>query len=88
MGNHFLSGMARAGSVASIALLAACGGGNSSDVYSVGGTATGLASGSVVVLQLNGAATTTVSANGRFAFGSPLQGNVDYSVTVLTEPAD
>jgi uncharacterized repeat protein (TIGR03803 family) len=88
MGNHFLSGLARAGSLACIALLAACGGGNSSDVYSVGGTATGLASGSAVVLQLNGAATITVSANGRFTFGSPLQGNVDYSVTVLTEPAD
>jgi uncharacterized repeat protein (TIGR03803 family) len=87
MGNRFLSGMARAGSVASIALLAACGGGDSSDVYSVGGTATGLDSGSAVVLQLNGAATTTISANGRFTFSSPLQGNVDYSVTVLTEPA-
>jgi uncharacterized repeat protein (TIGR03803 family) len=83
-----LSGMARAGSVASIAVLAACGGGNSADMYSVGGTATGLANGSAVVLQLNGAAMTTVSANGSFTVGQPLPDDVSYSVAVLTQPAD
>jgi uncharacterized repeat protein (TIGR03803 family) len=88
MVNHGLAGMARAGAVASIAVLAACGGGNAADTYSVGGTATGLASGSAVVLQLNGAATTTVSANGGFTVGLPLPADVGYSIVVLTQPAD
>lgn len=88
MPNCGLPGIAKAGAVACIAVLAACGGGNSAGSYSVGGTVTGLASGSSVVLQLNGAGTTTISANGSFTVSLPLANDVDYSVTVLTQPAD
>lgn len=88
MSNYYLSRMAKAAGVGSIAVLAACGGDNSATTYSVGGTATGLADRSLVVLQLNGSATTTVSANGSFIVGPPLPVRVGYSVTVLTQPAD
>lgn len=80
--------MLKAGGVASIAVLTACGGDNSASAYSVGGTATGSTSGSAVVLQLNGTATTTVSANGSFTVGPPLPDDVGYSVTVLEQPAN
>src|SRR5580692_8101557 len=80
--------MTKAAGIAIIAMLAACGGGSSADTYSVGGTATGLASGSAVVLQLNGAATTTVSADGSLTVGPSLPDRVGYSVMVLTQPAD
>jgi len=70
------------------AQLAACGGGNSTPSnFTIGGTVSGLASGTGVVLQDNGANSTTVSANGKFAFSIPVVSGAAYAVTVLTQPA-
>lgn len=80
--------MTKSAGLAIIAMLAACDGGSPADTYSVGGTATGLTSGSAVVLQLNGFATTTISADGSFTVGPSLPDHVGYSATVLTQPAD
>ncbi len=55
--------------------------------YTVGGTVTGLAAGSSVVLQNNGADDLTVSADGTFTFVTPVASGGTYLVTVLTQPA-
>jgi hypothetical protein len=55
--------------------------------YSVGGAASGLASGGTVVLQNNGGNDLTVAANGTFAFSTALTTGAAYSVTVKTNPA-
>lgn len=76
-------------------ILAACGGdggGNDSPstpgvTYSVGGQATGLAAGKVVVLQNRGGDDLTVSANGAFTFRTRLNANTAYTVTIKTQPA-
>jgi uncharacterized repeat protein (TIGR03803 family) len=68
--------------------LAACSGGNSTPSnFTIGGTVSGLASGTGVVLLDNGANNTTVSANGNFAFSIPVVSGAGYAVTVLTQPA-
>lgn len=72
--------------------LTACGGGGGDDgpvggAYTIGGTVSGLASGSRVVLQNNGADDLTVSANGSFTFPGLLDANVAYAVTIKTPPA-
>ncbi|HEX6761239.1 MAG TPA: LamG-like jellyroll fold domain-containing protein [Gaiellaceae bacterium] len=54
--------------------------------FSVGGSLSGLSSGSVVV-QDNGGDDLTVSANGSFAFATKLPAGAAYSVTVKTNPA-
>src|SRR6201994_4882158 len=54
--------------------------------YSVGGTASGLASGSTVVLQNNGANDLNVAANGSFAFTTALTTGAAYNVTVKSSP--
>jgi hypothetical protein len=51
----------------------------------VGGSASGLAGGEVI-LQLNGANDLTVNANGKFKFSKPLTKGSAYAVTVKTEP--
>lgn len=63
-------------------VLAGCGGGDAS----VGGTLSGLPSGTTVTLQLNGGNDTTVSANGSFWFSSTVSSGSTYAVTVLTQP--
>jgi hypothetical protein len=63
-------------------VLAGCGGGDAS----VGGTVSGLPTGTSVTLQLNGANDTTVSANGSFWFSKTVEADDTYSVTVLTQP--
>ena len=68
--------------LASVALLAACGGGDAS----VGGTLSGLPSGNTVTLQNNSANNLAVNANGSFSFSGTLDSGASYSVTVLTQP--
>lgn len=53
----------------------------------VGGTLTGLASGTSVILQNNGADNLTLTQNGRFTFSRTLKDGKGYNVTVLTPPA-
>ena len=66
----------------SVALLVACGGG----AASLGGTLSGLPSGTTVTLQNNAANDITVSANGSFWFSGTLDSGASYAVTVLTQP--
>ncbi len=54
--------------------------------YTIGGSLSGLSSGSVV-LQNNGGGNLTLSANGAFAFATKLASGTAYNVTVLTQPA-
>jgi hypothetical protein len=55
--------------------------------FTVSGTVAGLLSGRSVALQDNGGNTTTVPADGSFAFTTPVAGGASYAVTVLTQPA-
>ena len=58
-----------------------------SDVYTVGGTISGLTSGGLV-LQDNGGNNLTVAANAKsFTFSTPVASGGTYAVTVLTQPA-
>jgi Galactose oxidase, central domain/Kelch motif len=54
--------------------------------FTVSGTVAGLLPGNAVVLQDNGGNDATVSANGGFAFSTPLASGTAYAVTVLTQP--
>lgn len=69
-------------SLALALLLAACGGGSAS----VGGTLSGLPTGTSVTLQNNAANDLTVSANGSFWFSGSVESGATYAVTVLTQP--
>jgi hypothetical protein len=53
----------------------------------VGGTLTGLPSGTSVILQNNGKDNLTLTQNGRFTFNNTLDDDDDYNVTVLTQPS-
>jgi 6-phosphogluconolactonase (cycloisomerase 2 family) len=57
-----------------------------SNLYSVGGTLTGL-NGTGLVLQDNGGANLTVTANGTFTFVTQVASNQPYAVTVSTQPS-
>jgi hypothetical protein len=67
----------------STALLSACGGGTDA---TIGGTLTGLNTGSSLTLQNNLSDSLTLTANGGFLFGTTLGASAAYSVTVLTQP--
>ena len=71
-------------------ILSACGGGSSSTsttTYTIGGTISGLTSGSVV-LQNNGGDALTISANSTtFTFATGLANSATYAVTVGTQPS-
>jgi large repetitive protein len=54
--------------------------------FVIGGQITGLAGGSVV-LQDNGGDNLSLSANGTFAFATPVASGANYAVTVLTQPS-
>jgi 6-phosphogluconolactonase (cycloisomerase 2 family) len=56
------------------------------NTYAVGGSVSGLL-GSGFELQINGGDDLAVGANGAFSFGSKLQSNAAYSVSVKTQPA-
>lgn len=55
------------------------------NTYTVGGTVTGLAG--TLMLRNNGGDDRTISANGSFAFSTPISSGANYSVTVKTQPA-
>jgi hypothetical protein len=55
------------------------------NTFTVGGTVSGLAGGSVT-LQNNGGADLVVNANGTFAFPTPIASGTTYVVTVKTQP--
>jgi len=69
--------------LAAITTLASCGG--TSDA-TIGGTLTGLTTGTSVVLQNNGADPLTLSADGTFVFATSLASGDAYDVTVRTQP--
>jgi len=69
----------------SAGVLSACGGGSTS--ATIGGNVAGLAAGTSVVLQNNGADTLALGANGAFAFATALPPSSSYAVTVLTQPS-
>lgn len=56
------------------------------NTYTIGGTLAGLIAGRSVVLQLNGAASVTLSANGSFQFTNGIAHGSGFQVTVLTPP--
>lgn len=56
------------------------------DKFKVGGSVTGLAAGKSVVLQNNAGDDLAVTANGAFAFATPLDTGAAYMVTVKTQP--
>lgn len=58
----------------------------SNNVYSVGGTVTGLASGAQVTLLDNAGDPTTITANGSFTMHTPVAYLGTYAVTVGTQP--
>lgn len=64
--------------------LCACGGSNGA--ATIGGSVSGLASGTTVVLQNNGADSLTISANGSFSFPVTVGADGGYAVSVLTQP--
>ena len=76
-----------------LVLLSACGGGGGGDdpppppppTFSVGGSVTGL--NGLAVLQVNGGDDLTVSADGSFAFATPLASGTAYAVSVKTQPS-
>lgn len=81
---------ARLAAAAALALglglgVAACGGGSSGKA-DIGGSLSGLATGTTVTLQDNGSDTLVLSANGTFRFGQSVSGGGAYAVTVLTQP--
>ena len=55
--------------------------------FTVGGTVQGLVGSESVVLEDNGGDQLSVSANGSFAFPTPVQSGAAYAVTVLTSPS-
>jgi hypothetical protein len=62
--------------------LVACGGGDAS----IGGTLSGLPSGSTITLQDNAGDNLVLSANGDFSFATSLAAGSTYAVTVLVQP--
>ncbi len=59
---------------------------NQAQTFTIGGTASGLASGASVVLQNNAGNDLSVTANGAFTFTTALANSAAYAVTVLTQP--
>ena len=68
--------------------LAACGGGGSDSPQTllIGGTVTGLAAGSQIVMNNNGDPALTVRTNGTFFFPKAVDSNGSYLVTINTQP--
>ena len=69
--------------------LAACGGGGGDSppaTFSIGGTVSGLAAGTQIVLNNNGNPPLTVGADGAFTFTQSVSANGSYLVTINTQP--
>jgi hypothetical protein len=54
--------------------------------YTIGGSVTGLAGGTGLVLQVNGGSDLPIAADGAFTFATDFDNSSTYEVTVLTEP--
>ena len=63
-------------------------GGSGSSTFTISGTLTGLATGSQVAIENNGADLTTLSANGTFSFATPVAFDGANSVIVITQLQD
>jgi hypothetical protein len=74
------SGTVVSGNVNSVAITCA------TTSFSVGGTVTGLAAGTSVVLEDNGGDALTVTASGSFTFKTPVVSGGGYSASVETQP--
>ena len=61
---------------------------NPSAAITVGGNLSGLATGSGLILQDNGADDLTVTANGAFTFHTPVASGSPYTVTLAAQPAN
>lgn len=74
--------------LATLTALAGCGGtGASEPNYTIGGSVGGLTEGNTLVLAMNGGNEMSLTANGSFAFATPLAPGSAYAVTILTQPA-
>lgn len=78
------TGLRRAIAAALALTLGGCGGGSFN--ATIGGGISGLAAGTSVVLQNNGADNLTINANGNFSFATAVGANGSYAITVLTQP--
>ncbi len=58
------------------------------DTFTIGGTVAGLAAGSNLVLQYNGANNQAVGSSGGFTFATPIVAGTAYAVTVATQPSN
>ena len=81
----------RTASTCLLLTLAACGGGggdssSASASFTIGGTVTGLAAGTQIVLSDNGNDALTVSANSAYTFAKTVSANGTYLVTITTQP--
>jgi hypothetical protein len=56
------------------------------NVYTIGGSLSGLASTSSITLQDNGGDNLKLTTNGTFTFPTPLSATTKYTVTILTQP--
>jgi hypothetical protein len=59
---------------------------NTPQTFTIGGSVTGLATSTSLVLQDNGGDNLTVSANGSFMFATQVASGSAYAVTILTQP--
>jgi alpha-tubulin suppressor-like RCC1 family protein len=86
----WLTGIIIINLVSGCAKISGCGsnGDQNVETFSVGGTLSGLADGTSVVLQNNGGDNLTLTANGPFAFATKLDNGAAYVVTVLTQPTN
>ncbi|MEP7297032.1 MAG: 3-carboxymuconate cyclase, partial [Burkholderiales bacterium] len=78
----------RTASLLLTAALAACGGGGDSSPasFTIGGSVTGLAAGTQVVLSDNGNDPLAVNGSAAFTFSKPIAANGTYVVTITTQP--
>jgi hypothetical protein len=79
--------------IAAILSCIACGGGSiagtkqGATTFTVGGTVSGLATGTSVTLSDGAGSSVTVNANGSFVFPAALNASASYNVTVSTQPS-
>lgn len=70
-----------------LADITACGGGDGTSTYTVGGTVSGLSAGSSLTLMDSGSDALTVSTNGAFTFKTPLAAGASYAAAISAAPA-
>jgi hypothetical protein len=73
--------------IACVAALAAPGCGGGAVYATIGGTVTGLTTGSKLILLDNGTDSLTVANNGEFTFAGQIEAGSSYSVTISSQPS-